>query len=177
MATGSKPRNRRKVGPNPKGMDPQTWFHSKELRPLGIPYFRDRAKQALAALTLEPHWEALFEPNSYGFRPGRSAHDAIEAIHSSIPRKRTFVNASTGLITRRCFGNWGPIQRWRDKSGPYEGRRNRRKRGAISHRRHSSRRGDLALTFQPLHGMEEMLQDWIETIRALHPGGTILSKA
>ena len=51
-----------------------------EKRPLGIPTIQDRAKQALAKLALEPEWEAKFEPNSYGFRPGRSSHDAIEAI-------------------------------------------------------------------------------------------------
>lgn len=50
-----------------------------ELRGLGIPTMRDRAYQALARLALEPEWEAKFEPNSYGFRPGRSAHDAIQA--------------------------------------------------------------------------------------------------
>jgi len=51
-----------------------------EKRPLGIPVIQDKAKQALAKLALEPEWEAKFEPNSYGFRPGRSSHDAIEAI-------------------------------------------------------------------------------------------------
>lgn len=40
----------------------------------------DRCKQALAKLALEPEWEARFEPHSYGFRPGRGAHDAIAAI-------------------------------------------------------------------------------------------------
>ena len=42
----------------------------QEKRPLGIPTMRDRATQALVKLTLEPEWEARFEPNSYGFRPG-----------------------------------------------------------------------------------------------------------
>jgi RNA-directed DNA polymerase len=51
-----------------------------EKRPLGIPIIRDRAKQQLARLGLEPEWEAIFEPNSYGFREGRGCHDAIEAI-------------------------------------------------------------------------------------------------
>ena len=51
-----------------------------EKRPLGIPTIKDRAKQALAKFALEPEWEAVFEPNSYGFRPARSTHDAIEAI-------------------------------------------------------------------------------------------------
>lgn len=55
-----------------------------EKRPLGIPTIQDRAKQALAMLALEPEWEAKFEPNSYGFRPGRSCHDAIEAIFSNL---------------------------------------------------------------------------------------------
>lgn len=52
----------------------------KDKRPLGIPIVEDRAKQALCLLALEPEWEARFEPNSYGFRPGRSCHDAIESI-------------------------------------------------------------------------------------------------
>ena len=51
-----------------------------EVRPLGIPVMEDRAKQALVKLAMEPEWEAKFEPNSYGFRAGRAAHDAIEAI-------------------------------------------------------------------------------------------------
>ena len=58
-----------------------------EKRPLGIPTIQDRAKQALAKLALEPEWEAKFEPNSYGFRPGRSCHDAIEAIYSNLRHK------------------------------------------------------------------------------------------
>ncbi|MGH9205358.1 MAG: reverse transcriptase N-terminal domain-containing protein, partial [Acidimicrobiales bacterium] len=49
-------------------------------RPLGIPVMFDRAQQAHVANALEPEWEARFEPKSYGFRPGRGCHDAIEAI-------------------------------------------------------------------------------------------------
>lgn len=63
----------------------------KGQRPLGIPTIKDRATQALLLLALEPEWEAKFEPNSYGFRPGRSAHDAIEAIYISINRKSKYV--------------------------------------------------------------------------------------
>ena len=62
-----------------------------ETRPLGIPTINDRALQALVKLALEPEWEAKFEPNSYGFRPGRSCHDAIEAIFSSIKQKDKYV--------------------------------------------------------------------------------------
>src|SRR5262245_49190205 len=47
----------------------------------------DRARQALVKAALEPEWEARFEPNSYGFRPGRSAHDAIKAIYVAIRQK------------------------------------------------------------------------------------------
>ncbi|NES69283.1 MAG: retron-type reverse transcriptase [Okeania sp. SIO2D1] len=46
-------------------------------RPLGIPTVRDRVAQAIVKNILEPEWESQFETNSYGFRPGRSCHDAI----------------------------------------------------------------------------------------------------
>jgi len=61
----------------------------REKRPLGIP--NDRAKQMLVKLALEPEWEAKFEPNSYGFRPGRSCQDAIQAIFLSIRGKKRYV--------------------------------------------------------------------------------------
>ena len=41
-----------------------------EKRPLGIPVMYDRSRQAVLKAALEPEWEAIFEPNSYGFRPG-----------------------------------------------------------------------------------------------------------
>ncbi|BAZ18976.1 reverse transcriptase (plasmid) [Calothrix sp. NIES-4071] len=62
-----------------------------EKRPLGIPTMKDRALQTLALIALEPEWEARFEPNSYGFRAGRSCHDAIEAIFNCIRYKPKFV--------------------------------------------------------------------------------------
>ncbi len=64
---------------------------SSEKRPLGIPTMYDRALQALVKLALEPEWEARFEPNSYGFRPGRSCHDAVEAIFVTISQKAKYV--------------------------------------------------------------------------------------
>jgi RNA-directed DNA polymerase len=60
-------------------------------RPLGIPTIHDRTLQTLAKMTLEPEWEALFEANSYGFRPGRGCHDAIEAIFNHLKSKTKFV--------------------------------------------------------------------------------------
>ena len=60
-------------------------------RPLGIPTVRDRVAQAAAKLVLEPIFEADFLPQSYGFRPRRSATDALEAIRVAFPRGRQFV--------------------------------------------------------------------------------------
>jgi RNA-directed DNA polymerase len=62
-----------------------------EKRPLGIPTMYDRALQSLVKQAMEPEWEAKFETNSYGFRPGRSCHDAIQAIHTSINKMPKFV--------------------------------------------------------------------------------------
>src|SRR6266481_4421437 len=53
---------------------------NNKLRPLGIPVVMDRCLQAMVKNALEPAWEARFEGTSYGFRPGRSCHDAIEKI-------------------------------------------------------------------------------------------------
>lgn len=49
-------------------------------RPLGIPTVKDRVMQAIVVNALEPQQEAVFEPNSFGFRCGRSCHDAIEQL-------------------------------------------------------------------------------------------------
>jgi len=50
-------------------------------RPLGIPTIRDRVVQTAAKLLLEPIFEADFDPNAYGYRPKRSAQDAIRKVH------------------------------------------------------------------------------------------------
>ena len=55
-----------------------------KLRPLGIPTVRDRVMQTAAKLILEPIFEADFEDCSYGFRPGRSAHDALQQIRRDL---------------------------------------------------------------------------------------------
>jgi RNA-directed DNA polymerase len=66
-------------------------------RPLGIPVMQDRALQAVVLNALEPEWEARFEPKSYGFRPGRGCHDAIEAIFTAVagrnPHRRWVLDA------------------------------------------------------------------------------------
>ena len=55
-----------------------------KLRPLGIPALRERVVQQAAQLILEPIFEADFEDCSYGFRPGRSAHDALREIRTHL---------------------------------------------------------------------------------------------
>lgn len=62
-----------------------------EKRPLGIPTMYDRALQGVVKSALEPEWEAQFEPNSYGFRPGRSCHDAIKQIKTCLISKAKYV--------------------------------------------------------------------------------------
>jgi RNA-directed DNA polymerase len=60
-------------------------------RPLGIPTVRDRVCQQAAKIVLEPIFEADFLPVSFGFRPKRSATDALETIRVAFPRGRVFV--------------------------------------------------------------------------------------
>jgi len=74
----------------------------EEKRGLGIPVMYERAQQALVKSALEPEWESQFEANSYGFRPGRSAHDAIEAIFNAIRYKPKYV---LDADIKGCFDN------------------------------------------------------------------------
>jgi RNA-directed DNA polymerase len=53
-------------------------------RPLGIPTIKNRVAQTIVKNALEPSWEARFEANSYGFRPRRSTHDAIEQVFNRL---------------------------------------------------------------------------------------------
>jgi len=53
-------------------------------RPLGIPTVRDRVVQMAAVLVLEPIFEADFKDTSYGFRPGRNAHQALRAVNANL---------------------------------------------------------------------------------------------
>lgn len=62
-----------------------------KLRPLGIPTLVDRVVQAAVKLIIEPIFEADFEDCSHGFRPGRSAHDAIKSVEQSIRAGRNAV--------------------------------------------------------------------------------------
>ena len=67
---------------------------------LGLLLITDRAKQILAKLALEPEWEAIFEPNSYGFRPGKSYRDAIVSVFFSLRGKSRYI---LSVNTQKCF--------------------------------------------------------------------------
>ena len=155
-----------------------------ELRPLGIPTIRDRAKQALALLALEPEWEAKFEKNSYGFRPGRRSHDAIEAIHSSINKSPKYV--LDGDI-RKCFDriNHDALLRKLD-TFPMMHRQVEAWLKAkvvlqdetIFPEKGTPQGGVLSplLANIALNGIEDLLSDWIAEIPAFSPGGHRISK-
>ncbi|MEM7595627.1 MAG: group II intron reverse transcriptase/maturase [Cyanobacteria bacterium P01_A01_bin.83] len=75
-----------------------------KLRPLGIPVIRDRCLQAIVKNALEPCWEAQFEGISYGFRPGRSTHDAIGKIYL-IARPNKTKKWVVDADIKGCFDN------------------------------------------------------------------------
>ena len=70
-----------------------------EKRGLGIPTIEDRAKQTLIKMAMEPEWEAKMEPYSYGFRPGRSAQDAMYHIWTATKLDKWVLDADI----KKCF--------------------------------------------------------------------------
>lgn len=71
-------------------------------RPLGIPTMKDRAMQALYKLALEPVAETTADPNSYGFRPGRSTADALQQCFTILSRQNSATWVLEGDI-KGCF--------------------------------------------------------------------------
>lgn len=166
-------------------------------RSLGMPTIEDRAKQALAKLALEPQWEAKFEPNSYGFRPGRSCHDAIEAIFLALHH-----NTPKGVFSadiRKCFDQIShdallnklntfllirnQIKAWL-KAGIMEGYANEPKNKEIIPQatQESTPQGGIIsplLANIALHGLEEHLKKHVENLGKPHPGanrGTVAKR-
>ncbi|CAH2575599.1 putative reverse transcriptase (plasmid) [Planktothrix rubescens] len=144
-----------------------------ETRPLGIPTINDRALQSLVKLALEPEWEAKFEPNSYGFRPGRSCHDAIGAIFDSIKQKAKYV---LDADIAKCFDRIDhkaliskihtyptlsrQIKTWL-KAGYMDGKN-------LFHTEEGTPQGGVIsplLANIALHGMEERVKQYAETLK------------
>jgi RNA-directed DNA polymerase len=75
-------RNRRKEIPKDGG---------RKVRVLGIPSIRDRVVQGALKLLLEPIFEADFQPGSFGYRPGRTAHEAVQRVAEAIVKHKTRV--------------------------------------------------------------------------------------
>jgi RNA-directed DNA polymerase len=69
-------------------------------RPLGMPPQADRARHTVVRQALEPAWEATLSPHTYGFRPGRSCHDAIGAICTAIRFRPPY---ALTLDIAKCF--------------------------------------------------------------------------
>ncbi|MGG0454247.1 group II intron reverse transcriptase/maturase [Priestia megaterium] len=77
---------------------------NNKLRPLGIPTMVDRVYQNVVKLALEPQWEQRFESISYGFRPKRSPHDAVEIIFRKLNARSKKKWIFEGDF-RGCFDN------------------------------------------------------------------------
>jgi RNA-directed DNA polymerase len=73
-----------------------------ETRPLGIPTIADRVVMAATKIVLEPIFEADFHPVSFGFRPKRSAHQALEAVRQTANQGRGWV---LDADIKACFDN------------------------------------------------------------------------
>jgi RNA-directed DNA polymerase len=71
-----------------------------QLRPLGIPCVADRVVMAAAKIVLEPIFEADFLPTSYGFRPGLSAHHALETVRTTVNQGKVW---ALDADIRSCF--------------------------------------------------------------------------
>ncbi len=155
-----------------------------EKRPLGIPTIYDRALQALVKMALEPQWEALFEPNSYGFRPGRSCHDAIEAIHIAISQKPKYVldadiaqcfdkiNHQVLLDKLQTFPKFRQqIKAWLKAGIMDNGELEPSLAGVPQGGTLSPLLANIAL-----HGMEKLVKDFAEGLKLFYPNGNYLSR-
>jgi len=149
---------------------------TNESRPLGIPTMYDRALQAVVKAALEPEWEASFEPNSYGFRPGRSCHDAIGSIFDSIKHKAKYV---LDADIAKCFDHINH-KALLDKINTYPRLRKQIKswlksgvldQGEIFPTKEGTPQGGVIsplLANIALHGMEERIKQYAETLK--YPG-------
>ena len=150
-----------------------------ELRPLGIPVMFDRALQALFVYALEPEFEAIFESDSYGFRPGRSAIDAIKQIHICCSSSEKFV---LDADIKKCFdnidhekllnliGHKGKVRKqinaWLKSGNIFEGKFEKFERGTPQGGVISPLLSNIAL-----NGLQERIENWAESQKLLRPNG------
>lgn len=154
-----------------------------EKRPLGIPTIYDRALQAVVKSALEPEWEAIFEANSYGFRPGRSCHDAIKQIKNSITMKAKFVLDADIAKCFDCINHIALLQKLNIKGRVRRQIKAWLKSGVID-------QGAFTATFEgtpqggiispllanvALHGLEDILMQYAGMLKLRHPNGKIKS--
>ena len=143
-----------------------------EKRPLGIPTMHDRALQGIVKAALEPEWEAQFEASSYGFRPGRSCHDAIKHIKDAIKAKAKFV---LDADIAKCFdriNHLALLQKLNHKGKVRQQIKAWLKSGVIDQKvftatSEGTPQGGVIsplLANIALHGMENMLMDFAKTI-------------
>jgi len=152
-------------------------------RPLGIPTMFDRALQALFVMALEPEFEAKFEGNSYGFRPGRSQIDAMKQIQLCVQQGDKFV---LDADIAKCFdkinhdklldliGHKGKvrdqIRAWLESGNIFEGIFEPTQAGTPQGGVISPLLSNIALD-----GIEKKLGDWAETQRLLNRNGNPVS--
>ena len=155
-----------------------------EKRPLGIPTVGDRAKQALCKFALEPEWEARFEINSYGSRPGRNFQDAMEAIFSSLrnhSKEEGYHKYVLDADISKCFDqidhtyllkklNTLPemeaqVKAWLNAGIMEEFSKTKQWKDIPENQKGTPQGGILSplLSNIALHGMEEHMKDWICT--------------
>ena len=149
-----------------------------EKRPLGIPTIYGRALQALVKIGMEPEWEARFEPNSYGFRTGRSTHDAIESIYNAIHLKTKYV---LDADISKCFDriNHDALLRKIGKTPYRQLIKQWLKSGVFEHKQFSDTvegtpQGGIIsplLANIALHGMEERIMEFAKTVDLKNPRG------
>jgi RNA-directed DNA polymerase len=156
----------------------------QEKRPLGIPTMYDRALQALVKMALEPEWEAKFEPNSYGFRPGRSCHDSIQAIFDSIKQKPKFV---LDADIAKCFDkidhsallrklNTSPTIRRQIKAWLKAGVMDKKQFQETSEGTQQGGVISPLLANIALHGMEERIKQYAESLPVSNKDGRPISR-
>jgi RNA-directed DNA polymerase len=165
---------RRVLIPKPKG----------GTRPLGIPTMYDRALQALFVMALEPEFEATFEANSYGFRPGRSAIDAMKQIQLCLKQSDKFVldadiskcfdkiNHEKLLVLIGCKGKIKTqIRAWLESGNIFEGIFESSDAGTPQGGVISSLLSNIALD-----GIEKRIGDWAETQRLFRRNGELINR-